>query len=437
MAISLGWAEGTIPPEVLAVAEDAPDAPLPPAPAAGDEPVDRPPAMSRDVPSFSIIPAAEKSIASVTGGKAAVRPVPDARRAVVFYGDSSTLLDAAVTKLGDQGWKGVSLAGVLQHTIESDTPQGKAVKSDVEAGKLIAPADGVQMMDEFMSGDGPYVISATGGGAMAVLGLLSRTHKLAPVGVCFGSPGGGEATLAAAYRTGGRELLEIAEGADVEAAVAEVVAKVGRKSAALANEASSGEIDAKQITFVLGGPGSGKGTQCALLSKYAGYAHFSAGDLLRDEVASGSDQGKEIEVMIKEGKIVPAQVTIDLLKKAMESRPGPYLIDGFPRSMENCKAFETQVGVAAAVLFFDVSETTLEERLLKRGETSGRDDDNKETILKRFKTFQEQSMPVVEYLGTVTSVHKIGGDAPKKTIFQAACTALGLDTPDIPDEEAS
>ncbi|KAJ1624566.1 adenylate kinase-domain-containing protein, partial [Pavlovales sp. CCMP2436] len=97
------------------------------------------------------------------------------------------------------------------------------------------------------------------------------------------------------------------------------------------------------VIFVLGGPGSGKGTQCALLAKRHGFAHFSAGDLLRDEVASGSAEGRAIREMIKEGKIVPAQTTIDLLQKAMRGRAGPYLIDGFPRSMDNAKSFEEQV----------------------------------------------------------------------------------------------
>jgi hypothetical protein len=100
------------------------------------------------------------------------------------------------------------------------------------------------------------------------------------------------------------------------------------------------------VIFVLGGPGSGKGTQCALLAQRHGFAHFSAGDLLRDEVASGSAQRQAVQAMMNEGKIVPAEVTIGLLRKAIASRAGPYLIDGFPRSMDNATAYEKEVRAA-------------------------------------------------------------------------------------------
>ena len=93
-----------------------------------------------------------------------------------------------------------------------------------------------------------------------------------------------------------------------------------------------------------GGPGSGKGTQCSKLVESFGFAHFSAGDLLRAEVKSGSAQGDMINKMIQNGEIVPGQVTINLLKQAMASRPGPYLIDGFPRSFENAELFEKDIG---------------------------------------------------------------------------------------------
>jgi adenylate kinase len=79
----------------------------------------------------------------------------------------------------------------------------------------------------------------------------------------------------------------------------------------------------------------GKGTQCDKLAGL-GYAHISTGDLLRDEIKRGSELGAKLEADMKEGKMVPLEITMDLLKKAMETkRGGPgYLIDGFPRTME-------------------------------------------------------------------------------------------------------
>jgi len=94
------------------------------------------------------------------------------------------------------------------------------------------------------------------------------------------------------------------------------------------------------------------------------------------------------------------------------------------------------VGVPPNVLFFDVSEEVLEARLLERAKTSGRADDNKESIMKRFKTFQSQSLPVVEYLATISKVHKIKGEGGKAQVFAEVCAALGHTPPELPAEDA-
>lgn len=164
----------------------------------------------------------------------------------------------------------------------------------------------------------------------------------------------------------------------------------------------------KRIFFVLGGPGSGKGTQCARLVEKFGFDHFSAGDLLRAEVASGSEQGKMVGEMIKEGRIVPGEITIALLKAAIDGSSAPgILIDGFPRQLDQAGAFEKNVSDFEFVLFFDCPEEEMERRLLKRGETSGRTDDNIESIKKRFRTFVETSMPVITYYSAKGKVHRI------------------------------
>jgi len=153
------------------------------------------------------------------------------------------------------------------------------------------------------------------------------------------------------------------------------------------------------VVFVLGGPGAGKGTQCANIVSEFGWVHLSAGDLLRAEQASGSEDADMINSFIKEGRIVPVEVTIKLLEVAMAKSTGnKFLIDGFPRSMDNYEGWMSVVGGKANVafcLFFECTEETLKARLLKRGETSGRADDNEESIMKRFVAFQEKTMPVV------------------------------------------
>jgi len=153
-----------------------------------------------------------------------------------------------------------------------------------------------------------------------------------------------------------------------------------------------------QVVFVLGGPGSGKGTQCARLKEEFGFAHLSAGDLLRAEVSRGSADGQMIQAHIKAGSIVPVEVTLGLLKTAMRfSSAVRFLIDGFPRAMDQAKGYEEAFGLPSGVLFFDCPEDAMRSRLLERGKSSGRADDNEETIVKRFRTFQEESMPVVHH----------------------------------------
>ena len=109
-------------------------------------------------------------------------------------------------------------------------------------------------------------------------------------------------------------------------------------------EAEAPAPSKSRVVFVLGGPGAGKGTQCAKIVDHFGYVYLSAGDLLRAERNSGSEQGTLISDFIKEGKIVPVEITIKLLLKAIEESDGTrFLIDGFPRNTNNLSGWQ-QVG---------------------------------------------------------------------------------------------
>jgi adenylate kinase len=156
------------------------------------------------------------------------------------------------------------------------------------------------------------------------------------------------------------------------------------------------------IVFVLGGPGSGKGTQCAKIAEDYGFVHLSAGDLLRSEIQRGSKDGSLIAGMIREGKIVPQEITIRLLKKALHQTvdKNKFLVDGFPRAIPQAQAFEQMVGKAKFCLFFDTSDQVLTDRLLNRGKTSGRTDDNADAIVKRLATYHNQSRPVIQHFST-------------------------------------
>jgi adenylate kinase len=99
------------------------------------------------------------------------------------------------------------------------------------------------------------------------------------------------------------------------------------------------------IVFVLGGPGSGKGTQCVKLAQEFGLIHLSTGDLLREEVNNQSDIGQQAAGLMKEGKMVPSELLIEILRDRVSKnlKSKGFLIDGFPRSMEQVHLFEQKV----------------------------------------------------------------------------------------------
>jgi len=176
------------------------------------------------------------------------------------------------------------------------------------------------------------------------------------------------------------------------------------------------------VVFVLGGPGAGKGTQCANLVRDYGFKHLSAGDLLRAEQDRPDSQyGELIKKNIREGTIVPMEVTVKLLENAMRdslnSGSGRFLIDGFPRKMDQAEAFERDIVPSTFTLFYSCPEDVLRERLLKRGETSGRADDNDESIKKRFKTFEDTSLPVVKWFEKSGRVESIDASGSKEEVY--------------------
>ena len=113
-----------------------------------------------------------------------------------------------------------------------------------------------------------------------------------------------------------------------------------------------------------------------------------------------------------------------LLRSAMAGLSGPFLIDGFPRSLSNLEAFEAEMGPATFMLFLEVSEAEMEARLLKRGLSSGRSDDNRDTIVKRFRTFLSESMPVVETMRARDLVRIVDAGASEEEVFSRVCDAF-------------
>lgn len=194
-------------------------------------------------------------------------------------------------------------------------------------------------------------------------------------------------------------------------------------------------FDASKVTvlFILGGPGSGKGTQSVHLVQDYGFKHLSAGDLLREEQdREGSKYGQMIKDYIKDGMIVPMEVTVKLIENAMhadlekkKTDKARFLIDGFPRKMDQAVYFEQTVCHSQFTVFLDCPEDVMRERLLNRGKTSGRSDDNEESIVKRFRTFIETSMPVVDMFENEGKVIKISATGSENEVYERLVHALG------------
>ena len=183
-----------------------------------------------------------------------------------------------------------------------------------------------------------------------------------------------------------------------------------------------------KVIFVLGGPGAGKGTQCERLARDFGMSHLSAGELLRKERESGSPDGELIENCIRNGVIVPVRITLSLLKRALEtSACSRFLVDGFPRNADNLQGWDaTMTGVCdvETMIFIEVGEDELERRLLSRGMTSGRSDDNIEAAKKRFVTFREANMPVVNHFEAQNKLVRIAGHGTIDAVYTSIVSSL-------------
>ncbi|XP_078678274.1 uncharacterized protein LOC144914352 isoform X3 [Branchiostoma floridae x Branchiostoma belcheri] len=198
-------------------------------------------------------------------------------------------------------------------------------------------------------------------------------------------------------------------------------------AAAKPDAAASEKLKGKKIIFIVGGPGCGKGTQCDKIVQKYGYTHLSTGDLLRDEVKSGSARGKKLTEIMEQGKLVPMETVLELLKDAMIARADKsngYLIDGYPREVKQGTAFESTIRECNTVLYFECAAKTMTERLLGRAKTSGRADDNEATIKKRLDTFYSATEPVVKFYEDKKKLRRINAERDVEAIFADVVAAL-------------
>lgn len=190
------------------------------------------------------------------------------------------------------------------------------------------------------------------------------------------------------------------------------------------------------VVFVLGGPGTGKGTMCELAESQLGWTHLSTGVLLRAELQAGGPNAAIIEEFINTGKLVPNGITVILLKNAMEKAirttgKKNFLVDGFPRSLNNMEGWYEIFGREAELpkmLYFKCPYPVLEKRILGRAKWTGRSDDNIESVKLRFDTFKAETLPTVELFQSKNKCIEIDTSKDRQVVYALVTSNLAEHT---------
>ncbi len=181
---------------------------------------------------------------------------------------------------------------------------------------------------------------------------------------------------------------------------------------------------------LLGPPGSGKGTQAALLTDRINVPHISTGDLLRSAVAEGTPLGKKAQSFMDRGELVPDELMLGLIEERLGSadvKPG-FILDGYPRNLAQAKALDEVLDrlgqPAQKALELVVDEEQIVERLAKRAEEEGRSDDSEEVVRNRLAVYREQTAPVSDYYRDKGLLEQIDGVGSIEEINRRLADAL-------------
>ena len=169
--------------------------------------------------------------------------------------------------------------------------------------------------------------------------------------------------------------------------------------------------------LVLGPQGAGKGTQAKRISSNYEIPHVSTGDMFREAIAAGTPLGKQVEPLLKQGILVPDELTIKLIRDRLseDDAANGFVLDGFPRNLAQARALDEmlrEIGRGLdAILFFDIPDSVGMERALSRAEIEGRNDDTTDVIARRLATYHAETEPVVEHYrttGKLVPLHAAG-----------------------------
>ena len=169
---------------------------------------------------------------------------------------------------------------------------------------------------------------------------------------------------------------------------------------------------------LLGAPGSGKGTQGAVLADHFDVPHVSSGELLRAHAAAGSDLGQRVRNFLARGELVPDDLVVDVVRDALVSADNAhgYLLDGFPRTLSQAKrafALATPTGVTAdAVIYLEIPDDVARKRLAERAQADRADDADPASIDRRLEVFHAETGPLLDFYGQRGILTTVDAQAP-------------------------
>ncbi len=182
---------------------------------------------------------------------------------------------------------------------------------------------------------------------------------------------------------------------------------------------------------LFGKPGSGKGTQASLIEKKYNYIHISTGDVFRNNINQKTQLGLEANKFIDSGDLVPDNLTIKMLEDKVENykTPSGFIFDGFPRTKSQAGALDEflhakKTKISLVIELF-VDDKILIKRLIERGKSSGRTDDQNELkILNRLDNYNDKTFPLVEYYKKQKKFFSVNGESSVEDTFKKLCNIV-------------
>jgi adenylate kinase len=181
---------------------------------------------------------------------------------------------------------------------------------------------------------------------------------------------------------------------------------------------------------LLGAPGSGKGTQAAMLKTELKVPHISTGDLLRAAVKAGTPLGQKAKAVMEAGKLVSDEIVLGMLEEriAEDDAKGGFILDGYPRNLAQCEALEALLARIRQPLDIaiklKVPSELIVDRIAGRAAAEGRKDDTPETVRERLRVYAEQTAPVAQHFDAIGKLRIVDGVGEVDVVFRRILAAL-------------